>query len=141
MKQAGWLILFGVLLAGTSIAKEKYVGENPHTLGTAEWQRYHNCMTVAGFAREFADDKVMQGVYSRDDKVKLGEIVMGEYDSSDGESVETLLAKKGVELGVNFEKQPEKAFQEAWQYCMKFTLKEHYYYDVPLKDVPSLTTP
>lgn len=141
MKRTWLLQLIALSVVGLIHAEEKYSGDNPHALGTPEWQRYYNCVTVAEFAREFANDEVMHEAKSKEKKMKLGEMVMGQYDESAGESVETLLAKKGVELGVSFEKQPEKAFQAAWQYCMNFSLKEHYYYDTPVKDVAALELP
>jgi|GEM_PF-6542717 len=136
--------VLGVLLTVPLVAcseGEKFVGNNPHPITSPEWTRYMNCQLVSDFAKEYSGDKVMHEMASMEEKRERGLSILGKRSIIDEQTVQSLTAKKALETSIAMQKQPEKAFQATWEYCMTFSTKQHYYFDANLEDIPSLDAP
>ncbi len=124
-----------------AVASEKYVGANPHMIATPEWQRYMQCEVAADFSATFANDVVMHEAAGIEAKRQRGLAVRGMKSTIDLQTVESLTTKKSLEAAIANEKNPDKAFQLTWEYCMSFSLKQHYYFDAELPDIPGMENP
>lgn len=126
-----------IISSAACLATETYQEENPHAIASPEWERYENCRAAAALTQTSAESIVHLKGYSVEQKKQSIIDTMGREPIIEN-SVSSLLDQKHIEFALQHEGNGKKAFDASWQYCMDFSLKEHYYKDDLLSDVPDL---
>ncbi len=137
------LLLFAGILHVTACSDGNSLepfGDNPHPIASPKWQRFENCKESATLTETYANDvanfKGKSGANKKDAIIAT----MGREPFYE-ESVGDLLVQHQIKIALKNEGNGKAAFDEMWNYCMSFSVKQHYYKDDLINEVKSLDEP
>ncbi|MCO7223845.1 hypothetical protein [Pleionea sp. CnH1-48] len=128
-----------LLLTSCAQASDKKISpeNNPHGFGTPEWEKHETCLHTADLTKINAESVATLKEFNQEQKRRSILKTMGREPLNEN-TVNDLLDRNRIKMALEHEKAPQEAFNKMWEYCMGFSVKEHYYKDDRLEDVKAL---